>query len=219
MKEVKPNRLNVIALFIITLAVFGVAQTGFAQEAKRVIQLSGVVLAQDDRDSVMTLPGVHVYVPKAGRGVTTNQVGFFSMPVLVGDEVLVSYVGFAHQQFVVKESATEYQTIIISLVQDTTMLEPVIVTAFPTEEVFKEAILALNIPLEDGQIDKRNMNSELLALMMKSTPMDGYQNQRYYLNQWASSTNARYQPVSNPFLNPFNWAKFFSGLKKDKKKK
>jgi hypothetical protein len=54
--------------------------------------------------------------------------------------------------------------------------------------------------------------------MMKSTPMDGYQNQRYYLNQWASSVNDRYQPVSNPFLNPFNWAKFFSGLKKDKKK-
>lgn len=197
--------------------VFGTTQTVVAQQ-KRVIQLSGVVLGQDDRDSVLTLPGVHVYVPKAGRGQTTNSVGFFSMPVLVGDEIVISYVGFERQQFVVPENATEYQTIIVTLVQDTTMLQEVVIMPFPTEEVFKQAVLALNIPLEDGQIDKKNLNAQLLALMMKSTPMDGYQNQRYYLNQWASSATSRYQPVTNPFLNPFNWAKFFTSLKKDKKK-
>jgi len=57
-----------------------------------------------------------------------------------------------------------------------------------------------------------------MALMLKTTPMDGYANQRYYLDQWAGSANAKFQPVTNPFLNPFNWAKFFSSLK-DKKKK
>ena len=217
MKEVKSSHYNLIAFFILSFTVFGITQTVFAQQ-KRVIQLSGVVLGQDDRDSVLTLPGVHVYVPKAGRGQTTNSVGFFSMPVLVGDEIVISYVGFERQQFVVPENATEYQTIIVTLVQDTTMLQEVVIMPFPTEEVFKQAVLALNIPLEDGQIDKKNLNAQLLALMMKSTPMDGYQNQRYYLNQWASSTNARYQPVTNPFLNPFNWAKFFTSLKKDKKK-
>jgi hypothetical protein len=25
-------------------------------------------------------------------------------------------------------------------------------------------------------------------------------------------------PVTNPFLNPFNWVKFFNGLKSNKKK-
>jgi len=218
MKEVKSTRLNIIALFTIILLVFGVAQTGFAQQNKRVIQLSGVVLGQVEGDSVIQLPGVHIYVPKAGRGQTTNQVGFFSMPVLVGDELIISSVGYERQKFTVPENATEYQTIVVTLVQDTTLLQEVIVMPFPTEEVFKQAVLALNIPLQDGQIDKRNLNAELLALMMQSTPMDGYQNQRYYLNQWASSTNQRFQPVSNPFLNPFNWAKFFNGLKKDKKK-
>ena len=218
MKEVKSTRLTVIALFVLTLSVFGVAQTAFAQQNKRVIQLSGVVLGQVQGDSVIQIPGAHIYVPKAGRGQTTNQVGFFSMPVLVGDELVVSSVGYERQKFTVPESSSEYQTIVVTLSQDTTYLDEVIVMPFPTEEVFKQAVLALNLPLEDGQIDKRNLNAELLALMMKSTPMDGYQNQRYYLNQWASSTNARYQPVTNPFLNPFNWAKFFNGLKKEKKK-
>jgi len=218
MKEVKSSRVIKIALFTSILMVFGVAQSGFAQQNKRVIQLSGVVLGQIMGDSVIQLPGAHIYVPKAGRGQTTNQVGFFSMPVLVGDEIVVSSVGYQRQKFTVSESVSEYQTVVITLSQDTTYLDDVIVMPFPTEEVFKQAVLALNLPLEDGQIDKRNLNAELLALMMQSTPMDGYQNQRYYLNQWASSTNQRFQPVTNPFLNPFNWAKFFNGLKKDKKK-
>jgi hypothetical protein len=107
---------------------------------------------------------------------------------------------------------------VIPLVTDPTYLTEVVIMDFPTEEVFKEAILALNVPMDDG-IDERNMSQELLALMLKTTPMDGPQNQRYYLQQWANSATDRYQPVTNPFLNPFNWVKFFNSLKKDKKKK
>ncbi|HYG19505.1 MAG TPA: carboxypeptidase-like regulatory domain-containing protein [Ohtaekwangia sp.] len=197
-----------LALFIL------VSENAQAQQKKRIIQLSGVVIGED---SVSGLPGVHVYVPKAGRGTTTNGVGFFSMPVLVGDSIVISYVGYERQHYIVPENAPEYQTVIVPLVQDITYLQEVIVYDFPTEEVFKEAVLALNIPLDNG-IDDKNLNQELLALMLKTTPMDGYQNQRYYLNQWANSTNDRFQPVTNPFLNPFNWVKFFNSLKKNKKK-
>ena len=39
-------------------------------------------------------------------------------------------------------------------------------------------------------------------------------------NYWdAASQNDKYQPLTNPFLNPFNWVKFFNGLKDNKKKK
>lgn len=205
---------NWFALMVLLMLVSGVAFDASAQQ-KRVIQLSGVVLGID---STAGLPGVHVYVPKAGRGTTTNGVGFFSMPVLVGDSIVISSVGYHRQHFIVPENAPEYQTIVVPLVQDATYLNEVIVFDFPTEEVFKEAILALNVPMENG-IDQKNLNQELLALMLKTTPMDGYQNQRYYLNQWANSATDKYQPVTNPFLNPFNWVKFFNSLKKDKKKK
>jgi len=183
-------------------------------QQKRVIQLSGVVIGND---SVSGLPGVHVYVPKAGRGTTTNAVGFFSMPVLIGDELVISSIGYEKQHFTVPENSPEYQTIIITMVSDTTFLPDIVVTPFPTEEVFKQAVLALNMQPDD-RIDKRNMNEELLALMLKTTPMDGYQNQRYYLNQWAASTSDKFQPVTNPFLNPFNWVKFFNQMKQQKKK-
>jgi hypothetical protein len=73
--------------------------------------------------------------------------------------------------------------------------------------------------MDENGIDQKNLNAELLALMLKSTPMDGPQNQRYYLSQWASHQSDKFMPVTNPFLNPFNWVKFFNSIKKDKKKK
>ena len=213
--RLKSSFLIVIVL-LLTQTAFQAAAQG--QQRKRIVQLSGIVI---DEDSIRGGPmaGVHVYVPKAGRGNTTNNVGFFSMPVLINDEIVVSLVGYKRQTFTVPEDAPEYQTIIVTLTQDTVMLPTIPVYPFPTEEVFKEAVLALNIPTDDRGIDQKNLNQELLALMLKATPMDGDMNRRYYLDQWAASTNARFQPVTNPFLNPFNWAKFISSLKKNKKKK
>ena len=206
-------------LFVIILVALlcGVFIPGKAQQKKRVIQLSGVVLEEDSVSGV-PVPGVHIYVPKAGRGTTTNGMGFFSMPVLEGDQIVVSAVGYDRQTVTADADWPEYQTIIVTLTQDTTFLPEVVIFPFPTEEVFKQAVLAMNMPMDNG-IDKRNFNEELFALMVKTTPMDGYQNQRYYLDQWANSANGRFQPVTNPFLNVFNWAKFFSSLKENKKKK
>jgi len=212
--SVNRNVKTTILITAVVAALLCVANGAFAQQ-KRVIQLSGVVLGQD---STSGLPGVHVYVPKAGRGTTTNNVGFFSMPVLVGDSIVISSVGYEKQFYIVPQNAPEYQTVIVPMVEDVVYLNQVTVMDFPTEEIFKEAVLALNMPVDES-IDKRNMSQELLALMVKTTPMDGYQNSRYYLNQWAGSANGKFQPISNPFLNPFNWVKFFNSLKKDKKKK
>jgi hypothetical protein len=204
------NRSILFAASLLLFMLF-MAHQGNAQQQKRVIQLSGVVM-----DTVEgPLPGVHVYVPKAGRGVTTNSVGFFTMPVLVGDSIVVSSVGYERQNYIVPASSNEYVTVIVPMVQDVTYLREIEIVPYPTEEVFKEAVLALNLPTTPN-VDEKNLNAELLALMLKTTPMNGPQNQRYYLNQWAASQNDRFMPVTNPFLNPFNWVKFFNGLKKKK---
>lgn len=198
---------------VLLVAFFlSMATESHAQQPKRVIQLSGVAMDT----ATGPVPFVNIYVPAAGRGVKTNSVGFFSMPVLAGDSIVISSVGYQRQYHIVPEDANEYTTIFIPMVQDVTYLREVEILPYPTEEVFKEAVLALNLPPDE--IDEKNLNAELLALMLKTTPMDGPLNQRYSLSQWAASQNDRFMPVTNPFLNPFNWAKFFSGLKKNKKK-
>ncbi|MFZ1805779.1 MAG: carboxypeptidase-like regulatory domain-containing protein [Cyclobacteriaceae bacterium] len=203
-----------IKWFIFLLAlILGISSTdSYAQSKKRVIQLSGIILSED---SVSGLPGVHIYVPKAGRGTTSNRTGYFSMPVLEGDSVVISSVGYNRRHYIVPKSVSEYLTVIVEMVPDVTYLQEVEIMPFPTEEVFKEAVLALNIPMDNG-VDPRAMNAELLALMLRTTPMDGAANYRYYMDQYTGSVNDRFQPRTNPFLNPFNWARFFRDLKRDK---
>lgn len=202
-------------MFVLLLC--GVSQVAVAQKQKRVIQLSGVVLDSDTLKSM--LPGVNVYVPKAGRGTNTNAMGFFSLPVLVGDSVVLSYVGYERQYYIVPDHPSEYLTIVVQLQQDVTYLTEVLVTPFPTEEIFKEALLALNIPTEDQSIDRKNLNQDLLMLMLKTTPMDGRANSQYALSQWSAGQGSQYMPVTNPLFNVFNWAKFFRSLNQDKNKK
>lgn len=209
------KKSHVLCLIIVLLLAGGTQQV-FAQKQKRVIQLSGVIMSTDSINAM--LYGVNIYVPKAGRGTTTNIMGFFSMPVLAGDSLVISYVGYERQFYIVPDHPSEYLTIVIQLQQDVTYLSEVIVSPFPTEEVFKEALLALNIPTEDQSIDRKNINQELLLLMLKTTPMDGRGNQQYYLGQMSAAQGSQYMPVTNPLFNVFNWAKFFRSLKENKKK-
>mgnify|MGYP002148103973 CR=1 FL=1 len=208
------KRLAKISLIVIAIVAFFGATNTFGQSQRRIIQLSGIILSED---SVSGLPGAHIYVPKAGRGTTSNSVGFFTMPVLVGDSVVITSVGYERRHYIVPNSASEYLTIIVEMVQDVTYLKEVEILPFPTEEVFKQAVLALNIPLNENGVDQKNLNAQLLALMLQSTPMDGAANYRYYMDQYPSSINNKFQPITNPFLNVVNWAKFFKSLK-DKKK-
>jgi hypothetical protein len=191
------------------------ATDALAQKQKRIIQLSGVIL---DQDSIIPLPGVHVYVPKAGRGTSTNAAGFFSMPVIPGDSVVISSIGYQRRHYIVPNYPSDFLTIIVEMVEDVTYLREVTITPFPTEEVFKQAVLALNIPMDDRNIDKNNLNAELLALMARTAPMDANLNYKYYMDQTIQGYSSKYQPPMNPFLNPFNWARFFRDLKKNKNK-
>lgn len=210
------KKSHLLCLIIVMLLV-GANEGVFAQKAKRVIQLSGVIMNTDTVNSM--LYGVNLYVPKAGRGTTTNALGFFSMPVLTGDSIVISYVGYERQYYIVPDHPSEYLTIVIQLRQDITYLSEVVVSPFPTEEVFKEALLALNIPTEDQSIDRKSINQELLLLMLKTTPMDGRGNQQYYLGQMSAAQGGQYMPVTNPLFNVFNWAKFFRSLNQNNNKK
>ena len=207
------SKVYLLAL-VVTVWGVGVTSEAQAQSRRKVIQLSGIVLGED---SVSGIPGVHVYVPKAGRGTTTNNVGFFSMPVLVGDSVVISAVGYIRHSMIVPNYPDEFMTVVIELATDNTFLKEVTILPFPTEEVFKQAVLALNIPTNENGIDKRNLNAELMALMMRSTPMDGNLNYRYYMDQYNQSLYDKSAVRTNPFTNPFNWARFFRDLKNNKK--
>ena len=206
------NKYFFVLLFLTAAMVLPVF-TAEAQQGKRVIQLSGVILGED---SVSGLAGVNIFIPKAGRGTASNRVGFFSLPVLVGDSVVIRYVGYEQQHFIVPDYKSDYLTIIVEMVPDTTFLEAVKIMPFPTKELFKGEMLAFDIPIKDCTHKKDNLNAELLALMMQSTAMDGTGNYRFYMDQMAPQPIDRFAPRTNPFFNPFNWARFLRDIKNNR---
>ncbi len=201
---------------VFSLTLF-LTQESRAQGKSSVIQLSGLVLGED---STSALAGANVYVPAAGRGTSTNLYGYFSLPVLPGDSVLFSSIGHKRQYYLVPEDQRESLTVIVELSTDTTYLPAVEVFPYPSEEVFKEAILALKLPDEDQYANMReNLAEDLLAKMFEAMPMDGSMNYRYFMNQ--QFDRVQYAgPRSNPLLNPFAWAEFIKSIKRgDFKKK
>ncbi len=186
-----------------------------AQDNTRdVIQFSGVVTTQDTVSGIL---GAHVYVPKGGRGTTTNYYGYFSFPVLERDSVVISVVGFQKQSVIIPTIEGDSYTTIIAMVSDTTYLPELEILPFPTEEMFKEAVLAYRLP-NQGDLNNMddNLDPDVLAEIYRNMPMDGSMNHRYFTQQQAVYLHDAYGPRPNPFLNPFAWAEFFKSLKKKK---
>ena len=187
----------------------------FAQdEQKHVVQFSGVVTTQDTVSGIL---GAHIYVPKGGRGTTTNYYGYFSFPVLEGDSVIISVVGFEKRNIIIPEIDEDSFTMIIAMTEDTTYLPELEILPYPTEEMFKEAVLAYRLPNQgDLQNMDKNLDAMTLAEMARIMPMDGSMNHRYFTQQQAIYLHDAYGPRPNQLLNPFAWAEFFKSFKKKK---
>lgn len=191
-----------------------ISQQAFSQkkEQESIVQFSGIVTGENQAQ----LPGVHIYVPKSGRGTTSNIYGYFSMAVLVGDSMVFSSVGYEKYSLVIP-GGNERVNVLVNMIVDTTYLENVDIMPFLSEENFKLAILALELPDVDEEIYSR-LDGAALAMMIQNAPYDAAMNARYYLKQQIYYQQDKFMPRSNPLLNPFAWAQFFKSLKKDKKK-
>ena len=202
--------------FVGVLSQFMLVGQAASQDSDRdVIQFSGVV---SDQDTVAGILGAHVYVPRGGRGTTTNYYGYFSFPVLEGDSVVISAVGYQKTSVIIPELEEDSYTIIIAMKEDTTYLPELEILPFPTEEMFKEAVLAYRLPNQgDLQNMDRNLDPMTLLEMARVTPMDGSLNHKYFTQQQAVYWHDGYGPRYNPLLNPFAWAEFFKSIKKKKK--
>ena len=212
----KLKKLNSFAI-LFCLSILLLSQNILFAQSKdkeqNVVQFTGVIVADD---GVTQIPGVHVYVPKSGRGTSTNMYGYFSMPALVGDEVIVSAIGFLKQHFVVPEGQNGRVNVLFKLEEDTVYLQNVDFTLYISEREFKEAILAMNMP-DNREVMQNRLDGASLAMMLRNTPYDASLNARYYFDQQNYYMMDNYGPRSNPFLNPFNWSRFIKSLNKDKK--
>jgi hypothetical protein len=140
---------------------------------------------------------------------------------MAGDSIVVSAVGYKKRFFVMPKIADEGYSVVIELNADTTLLPMVEVHPYPTEELFKQAFLALELPDEnDREAIKKNLNQQLMARMAYEAGMTPNENFRSFNQQQVTGQANRYFTPAIPFLNPFAWAQFIKSVKRgDLKKK
>ncbi|XFE73438.1 carboxypeptidase-like regulatory domain-containing protein [Algoriphagus halophilus] len=213
------NSIIIRSTFIFLLGFIFSVQFASAQDQqeKKVIQLSGIILNADSTDAVA---GVNVYVPKKGRGTSSGRFGYFSMPVLEGDSVVFSFIGLKRQTFKVPESVENDRiSLILTMEVDEIALAEVEVLPYPTEEEFKQAVIAMNV-VDPMSISRANMSPEMLLRWAESMPASGGENFRYFQQGQVLQNQDLYGPRPLRLLDPFAWGQFIRSIKRgDLKKK
>lgn len=185
--------------------------TVWAQGDMRTIQFSGVVV---DGEKSFAVPGVHVFIPRAGVGVVSNSMGYFSMPTMVGDTVVISAVGYKRHTMVIPFREDLGFSVMIDLKEDVTMLPVIEIFPYPSPEVFKEAFLALQLPNDSYENMAENLNQQAINKLAMNMAMDGSGNHRYFMQQQVGAGANRFFTPSFSFLNPFAWAQFIKSVKR-----
>ena len=211
---------------LITLLVLGglllAAPAAHAQGKRRVVQFTGIVASGD---SLLGVPGAAVFVPKAGRGTGTNEYGYFSLPVLAGDSIVIRSLGYANQTIIIP---ADYQrqsySVIVQLKEDMTILPEVRVFPYATEREFKKAFLALRLPTERGSRAADNLNEQIMRRIFNTLPMSSTANFRQSMAQQQQQYNSRMGmgpslQANNPLLNPFSWLQLIKQVKAGEFKK
>lgn len=202
--------------YLLILSVF-LAAFGELSAQRKVIQFSGLVVTGEQSVGV---PFASVFVPKTSRGAYTNEFGFFSFPLLIGDTCMVKSQGFRTQRYVIPDDGRQSISVVLYLQADTTLLPEVEILPFPTEEDFKRAFLALRLPETDMNRMRQNLNPRMLARMRFNLGMDAGLNHLYFSRQTTDNlVNQNFLPGNTQLFNPFAWGQFLNSVKAEKEKK
>jgi len=118
-------------------------------------------------------------------------------------------LSFKDAEFVIPDTITENRYSLIQVMSsDTIMLQETVIYPWPSKEQFREAFINLEIPDDDYEIARKNLEQAELVARAEEYDMDGSMNYKNYINQQTSKLYyaGQAQPIS--LLNPFAWAQF-----------
>lgn len=205
-----------IIKFLTVACIMQLFVTLFATEANaqgedKYIQFSGFVI---DSKSEEALPGAYITIENAGRGVISNNKGYFILNVFPGDSIVFNYLGFAKQYHVIPREAGLNYSAVVELQEDAKVLKEVTVYPFRTEEEFKDALIAMDLPDErERQILRETFSQDNVNRLVAMQGMSAAGNFKYAMDQQLQQINSRGQYTVNPLTNPFAWANFIQTIK------
>jgi len=208
----------VIRSLIIMLALFGTSWRLSAQVAEDdLIQFSGIVVTAE---SLQPVPYTNISIKNTWRGTIADYYGYFSFVAFKADTIIFSSVGFKTGYYAIPDSITGNRYSMIQVMtNDTIILSQTVIYPWPSKEKFKEAFLRFDVPDDDFERAKKNMNQAQLASIAENYPMDGSMNFRHSMQLYQEKLyyNGQTQPIT--ILNPFAWAEFIKAWQEGKFKR
>jgi len=184
---------------------------------KDLVQFSGAVVTSD---SLRPVSFTHIIDRNTGFGTISDFYGYFSFVAKKGDTIDFSAIGFKKSRFIIPDTMhSNRYTMFQVLTADTIYLSETVIYPWPTPEHFTEAFLNLEIPDDDLEIARRNLERYELAVRAEAMPMDGSMNYRNYIDQTVSKLYYAGQTQPITVLNPFAWAQFIQAWKDGKFKR
>jgi hypothetical protein len=189
-----------------------------SQEAENnLIQFSGIVVTAD---SLIPVPYTNISIKNTWRGTIADYYGYFSFVAFKSDTIVFSAVGFKKGIFAIPDTITSNRYSLIQVMSsDTIMLTQTVIYPWPSREQFREAFLKFDVPDDDYERAKKNLDIAQLKELAENYPMDGSMNFRnsMQLYQYRLYYNGQTQPIT--VLNPFAWAEFIKAWKEGKFKR
>lgn len=188
-----------------------------AQERKDLIQFSGIIVTAD---SLRPIPYTHIINANLGRGTTADYFGYFSFVARKGDTLLFSAIGFKKSAYVIPDTVdSDRYSMIKVMTADTIMLSETVIFPWPSLEQFKEAFVNMQIPDDELEIARKNLERAEMLERSQYYAMDGAMNYRNYIDQHTSKLYHYGQAPPNNLLNPFAWAQFIKAWREGKFKR
>jgi hypothetical protein len=183
-------------------------------DSSRILQLSGVVIGEDD---LQPLPYATVWNKSLRKGIMSDFSGFFTLVSFPGDTLIFNYIGYKSSTYLVPDSLTEdHYSIVHMLERDTLNMPEVVVYPWPSREEFARYFVNMK-PYDDAmRRAQRELSNESLAFTAARLGNDASLANGYAQNQRLTKLYSQGQLPANNLFNPYAWAKLVQDWKSGK---
>jgi len=191
-----------------------------AQVEPHVIQISGKVVTEEN-GKITFVPYAAIGVRGTGRGTFSDYSGFFSLPVINGETLVFSVLGYKDAFFTVPDTLTrDRYTVFQILTKDTILLPAAVVYPWPDPDNFEQEFLAMDVTNDLEDIAEENLSDKAMAELREYLPSDGPEHQALYLKRQASNYYTEGQFKTSNLFNAAAWMEFIQAWRRgDFKKK
>jgi hypothetical protein len=201
---------TILYIFVLVSPFFAHAQ--FDKLRDSVVEVYGFVMSSD---SLQGLPGVTVAVKGRNQGTFTNDQGVFDIPLLKGDVIEFSSIGYKSIIVQIPRDLKGNQYSMLQLMTDTALyLSATIIKPRPTQAQFDRDFVNTRVPDDQIEIARQNVSEAKRRILAKTLPADAKEAANTYLRQNASRYSYQGQAPPQNIFNPVAWADFINAWKR-----